>query len=734
MNSKINLDSVFNSINIDIIKKNDTNDNLKQSQEQFSYSMIIDKKKPSKNKSPNTKDKKKAINVEQQKIINWVDDSKVTSCYTCETEFTFFTRRHHCRSCGKIFCHKCSGKFTEIPKEIDSCVENTSSWKILPTFSNAVRVCNRCYDLINEKKKITDLIKIFMLIDFTVKDYSVIGCVCKEWRTISLNYLSNFRKLQYTMPDYRFNNNEKKMLWDNRFLIQSHSLYEVAFLKSIDWKTISKNKSDEVINLIYNKKKNCNCWNMMCSRLCKQKLTEENILYLIHSKIDNFLINKYILQELTHVNNSIIICFLPNLINSIKWALDKDEPLIVKFLINRAKKSYRMANFIIWELTTHMKDPEYEKMYTNIRTLIYASLKPNIREHLKKSFQFTNRLPSVISDKCSTGNNIDNIILSIKPELKCIGINYNNIVVKSSFSKPTIAELLCTKVNKKTNTASSFKIMYKREDIRIDLIITNIIKIMDYILKKEEKLNLFVSTYNVLPIDIKKGFIEIIDDAKTLYEIQKMGFTIQNWIIENNPDTKINDLRKRFTLSCAAYCVISYLLGIGDRHLDNIMITKDGYLFHIDFSYILGRDAKFMAPEIRITPDMIDAMGGPTSKNYSLFKEICTRAYNCLRRHSNLFFILLSSLDSIKPEIQKGKYNYDYIKKQVISRFIPGENYNQAKLIFNTKVNRKRSSSYSEIIIDFCHKNAQENGIINQFSNISKGMIGYLWSGSGEHT
>merc|ERR1712187_635664 len=101
------------------------------------------------------------------------------------------------------------------------------------------------------------------------------------------------------------------------------------------------------------------------------------------------------------------------------------------------------------------------------------------------------------------------------------------------------------------------------------------------------------------------------------------------------------EVLENFIRSSAGYCVLTYILGIGDRHLDNLMVTKDGRLFHIDFGFILGKDPKPFPPPMRICKEMVEGMGGNDSPGYQSFKAKCCQAYKILRRHAKLIINLL---------------------------------------------------------------------------------------------
>jgi len=40
--------------------------------------------------------------------VEWQADNEVTKCPLCETDFGVFTRKHHCRFCGKVVCADCN--------------------------------------------------------------------------------------------------------------------------------------------------------------------------------------------------------------------------------------------------------------------------------------------------------------------------------------------------------------------------------------------------------------------------------------------------------------------------------------------------------------------------------------------------------------------------------------------------------------------------------------------------
>jgi hypothetical protein len=54
----------------------------------------------------------------------WVADNDVTQCFGCQTKFCLTVRKHHCRECGKIFCHSCTRRKIAYTPESKACEES----------------------------------------------------------------------------------------------------------------------------------------------------------------------------------------------------------------------------------------------------------------------------------------------------------------------------------------------------------------------------------------------------------------------------------------------------------------------------------------------------------------------------------------------------------------------------------------------------------------------------------
>eukprot|EP01035_Chromulina_nebulosa_P019704 gene19704-25628_t len=133
--------------------------------------------------------------------------------------------------------------------------------------------------------------------------------------------------------------------------------------------------------------------------------------------------------------------------------------------------------------------------------------------------------------------------------------------------------------------------------------------------------------------------MEFVSDSLPISAILKQyNNSISNYLKNFNPDENgpygISPIAlDTFVKSCA---------GIGDRHLDNLMMTKSGQFFHIDFGFIFGQDPKPLPPPFRLTRSMVAGMGGEDSEHYFRFKSYCYQAYNWLRKSANLVLNLLS--------------------------------------------------------------------------------------------
>lgn len=198
-------------------------------------------------------------------------------------------------------------------------------------------------------------------------------------------------------------------------------------------------------------------------------------------------------------------------------------------------------------------------------------------------------------------------------------------------------------VNKPSDDSRYIMIYKTGDDLRQDQLVLQMFSLMDRLLK-DENLDLKLTPYRVLPTSATDGLIEFVPSV-SMAHVLAVHKTIHSFLSQHNPDPDAPDGMKAealdtFVKSCAGYCVMTYILGVGDRHLDNLMLCPDGRLFHIDFGFIMGRDPKPFPPPMKLCKEMVELMGGADGAAYRAFRTFACEAYNILRRSAGLLLSL----------------------------------------------------------------------------------------------
>lgn len=186
-------------------------------------------------------------------------------------------------------------------------------------------------------------------------------------------------------------------------------------------------------------------------------------------------------------------------------------------------------------------------------------------------------------------------------------------------------------------------VMYKDgDDLRLDHVCQHIIKFADVIIRKHG-LESYIKTYEITSTSPRDGFVEIITDAKAISAILNEEGSIEAYLIDEGTSA-IDALTKKinFVGSLASYSAITHVLGVGDRHNDNIILCKSGNLVHVDYGYILGLEPKLLpGVPFKLCKEFVDYLGGYDSHFYTIFKDRFYLVFSILRKHAKFIITLV---------------------------------------------------------------------------------------------
>ncbi|TDG45128.1 hypothetical protein AWZ03_008466 [Drosophila navojoa] len=190
------------------------------------------------------------------------------------------------------------------------------------------------------------------------------------------------------------------------------------------------------------------------------------------------------------------------------------------------------------------------------------------------------------------------------------------------------------------------------DDLRQELMATQLLQ-MFKIIWLEENVDLWVRPYKIICLSNDSGLIEPILNTVSLHQIKKnSNKSLRDYFIgEYGAVTgeTFCQAQKNFVQSCAAYCLISYLLQVKDRHNGNILLHSDGHIIHIDFGFILSISPKnlgFEQSPFKLTHEFVEVMGGTDSEHWREFKRLLLVGMMSVRKHMDRIINLVEIMRS----------------------------------------------------------------------------------------
>uniref|UniRef100_A0A8C1FEJ8 Phosphatidylinositol 4-phosphate 3-kinase C2 domain-containing subunit alpha n=1 Tax=Cyprinus carpio carpio TaxID=630221 RepID=A0A8C1FEJ8_CYPCA len=473
----------------------------------------------------------------------------------------------------------------------------------------------------------------------------------------------------------RLSRADRQLLWDQRYYCRDYeySLPKIlASAPSWDWGSMG-----EIHSLLHH-------W---------PPLSPVSALELLDSKFADTEVRKVAVSWIESSSDDELADYLPQLVQAVKFECHLNNALVI-FLLSRALGNVNIAHYLYWLLRDTVQDPAFGQCYDRILGALLCLCGTGLRAELEKQTRLVQLLGALAEKVRQASSSTRQVVLleglervqsffqknscrlPISPSLVAKELN----IKACSFFNSNAVPLKIALVNADP-LGDEINVMFKvGEDLRQDMLALQMIRIMDRIWL-QEGLDLRIVNFKCISTGKDKGMVELVPSSETLRKIQvEYGVTgsfkdkpLAEWLRKYNPaEDEYEKASENFIYTCAGCCVATYVLGICDRHNDNIMLRSTGHMFHIDFGKFLGHAQMIgsfkrdRAPFV-LTSDMAYVINGgerPTSR-FQLFVDLCSQAYNLIRKHSNLFLNLLSL--SGLPEltgVQDLKYVHDALQPQ----------------------------------------------------------------------